>query len=255
MKIDICVLTAGQRPDLLDKCLQSIKPFAEATKSPVYVYGNGVKDVLAPTIYNQSFITYKASKTNRGFPYGANKAIDMGNNSLVLFVSDDIEFTVGAIEHAVETMKDKSIGLLGFKLLFQHGSKNPGGLVQHVGHACDVHGQVFHPFLGWSPDNPRTCVSGEVFSVTGATFMVRRDLFRAAGKFNEMYGNGYFEDVELALNIRSRRAKIWLDAQAVAYHYVGATFEKLGGSDLQRNRQLFMANNSDRLVWDTWARY
>ena len=253
MKIDICILTAGQRPDLLVKCLNSIQPFADATGSPIYVYGNGVKGEILPP---RKGISYKSSPTNRGYPVGANKAIDMGSNSLALFVSDDIEFVDGAIEHAVETMKnDQEIGLLGFKLLFQQGTKNPAGKVQHVGHSCDLHGQIFHPFLGWSPEHPKTCVSGEVFSVTGATFLVRRNAFKAAGKFNEMYGNGYFEDVELALNIRSRKYKIWLDADAVGYHYVGATFEKLGGSDLRKNRQLFMANNSDRLIWDTWVRY
>jgi O-antigen biosynthesis protein len=251
MKIDICVLTAGQRPDLLEKCLNSIRPFGQKTNSPVYVFGNGCRLENMP-----EFVTTKSVKDNRGYPGGANAVIGMGSNPLVLFVSDDIEFTDGAIESAVQTMQsDSQIGMVGFKLLFQSGSRNPAGKVQHVGHACDLHGNIIHPFLGWSSDNPKTCYSGEVFSVTGATFLTRRKLFRAAGGFNEAYGTGYFEDVELALNMRQRGSKIVLDANAIAYHYVGATFEKLGGSQLRANRQLFVLNNAHRLVWDTWMRY
>lgn len=251
MKIDICVLTAGQRPDLLNKCLESIRPYAEKTKSPVYLFGNGIKNINSP-----NWVNVRLVKDNRGYPGGANAAIDMGKLDLVLFVSDDIEFTDGAIEQAVSTMKqDNKIGMLGFKLLFSSGTQNPAGKVQHVGHACDIHGNILHPFIGWSPENPKTCVSGEVFSVTGATFLVRRKAFIVGGKFNEIYGSGYYEDVELALNIRDRGYKIWLDADAVAYHYVGATFEKLGGSDLRANRQTFTLNNSHRFVWDTWMRY
>jgi GT2 family glycosyltransferase len=251
MKIDICVLTAGQRPDLLDKCLNSILPYVEKTKSVVYLFGNGTRIENAP-----NWVSVKSVKDNRGFPGGANAVINAGNNSEVLFVSDDIEFEDGAIERAVRTFKsDSKIGMLGFKLLFQAGTRNPPGKVQHVGHACDLHGNIIHPLMGWSPENPRTCYSGEVFSVTGATFLTRRKLFRACGGFNEAYGKGYFEDVELALNMRDRGYKIWLDAEAVAHHYVGATFEKLGGSDLRANRQLFILNNAHRLVWDTWMRY
>jgi len=255
--IDICILTAGQRPDLLEKCLDSVSEYSQRTKSPVFVFGNGLtKEQSSHKVFSHPAITSsKFVSKNGGFPSGANRAIDMGRNQLVLFVSDDIYFEEGAIESAVETMKDNTIGVCGFKLLFQPGTKNPAGKVQHVGHACNINGTIFHPFLGWDRSHPKANISGEVFSVTGATFITRRDVFRQVGKFNEDYGTGYYEDVELNLNIRSRGYKVWLDANAVAWHYVGATMEKLGGQDLNANRQKFLSRNASKLVWDTWARY
>jgi O-antigen biosynthesis protein len=254
---DICVLTAGQRPDLLEKCLDSIEPYSKKTKSKVYVFGNGLDKTQSrhPVFVHPAISEVKFVAKNRGFPEGANKAIGMGKDNLVLFVSDDVYFEEGAIEHAVQTMQDASIGMVGFKLLFQPGTNNPAGKVQHVGQACNINGTIFHPFLGWSRDNPKTCISGEVFSMTGATFLIRRSLFRSVGGFNEDYGTGYYEDVELNLSVRSRGYKIWLDAEAVGWHYVGATMEKLGGQNIGANRNLFMQRNSNRLVWDTWARY
>lgn len=255
--VDICVLTAGQ-VEMLMNCLDSIeKDLTDSGISArVYLFNNGSKDEIKHKVISQ----YDRIATNRGFPYGATAAIKMGKSPLALFVSDDIVLLPGYISSLIKTMKDDpKIGLCGAKLLFPPRGTDPirpAGMVQHVGHAMDINANVVHPLVGWHPNHPKCCVSREVFSVTGATFIVRRELFDKVRGFDEIYGKGTFEDVDMALKIRSLGYKIWVDTNAVAYHYVGATSElKQEPFPLQQNRQIFLSRwmNTGLMAFDNWT--
>jgi GT2 family glycosyltransferase len=132
--------------------------------------------------------------------------------------------------------------------------------VQHIGHAIDIRGNITHPLLGWSPENPRCCVSRELQSVTGAAFIVRRSVFLRAGGFFEGYGRGYFEDVDLNLTIRTipnghgSNYKVWINAEATADHYAGYTFvKKQEPTNMEGNRMLLLSRKSGLMVNDSWS--
>jgi GT2 family glycosyltransferase len=155
-------------------------------------------------------------------------------------------------------MEDKpDVVLCGLRLLFPPNSTDasrPAGKVQSVGHTIDLRGEVLHPFMGWSADNPKTTVSGYRVSVTGASFMVRRGAFRAIQGFSEEYGTGYFEDVEMCLRLGAAGGKIYVDTNAVAYHYVGATFIKRDeGNSFQQNKLKFRDRNRTLISWTDWT--
>lgn len=260
VNIDVCVLTAG-RVDLLRKCLDAIQMQDVDAKLTVYLLDNGMSRQVR--MENQDVFRHPVIDVERrrgdniGYPGGANQVIGLGHNELVLFISDDIVLQPGAIQSLLDTMQnDKQIGLCGLKLIFPKDSSDPGrpaGRVQHVRHAVNLRGEVVHQFVGWSADNPRCNVSGECFSVTGAVFMTRRTAFNKAGKFNVIYGSGTYEDVELALNIRSAGYKIWVDTNAVAEHYVGATAQlRKEPFKLDQNKSIFLQRNAKRLVWTEW---
>lgn len=258
--IDICVLTAG-RFDLLQQCLSAIEKEMEFTPCNLYIFDNGSPTdelLLFKDLFRQPFITQvKRINRNKGFAIGANSALRMGINSLQLFVSDDVFLQLGCIKSLVQTMQnDPKIGICGLKLLFpKHSTEStrPAGKVQHVGHSVDLHGEIIHPFVGWSPNNPRTCISGERFSVTGAAFMIRHKAFWSVGGFDEIYGLGYYEDVELAIKMKARGWKVWVDTNAIAEHFVGATFAKRNDPvPLQQNKAMFMQRNKQYIKWDDY---
>lgn len=258
--VDICILTAG-RYDMLAKCLNSVEREVKDVPANVYVFDNGGPG-LTDELKGGCIKEYKRVTRNRGYPGGANAVIGMGQAPLVLFVSDDVVLLEGALAHLVLTMQDKSIGICGLKLLFPSDGPSdparPAGKIQHVGHSVSLAGTITHPFMSWSPNNPRVCVSQDVFSVTGAVFMVRREIFHKAGKFSEDYGLGYFEDVELCLHIKSLGFRIYLDAEAQGTHYVGATMAndaKAANDSIQKNQQIFMLRNQQYLRWDEFFRY
>lgn len=242
--VDVCVLTAG-RFDLLKKCLISIEN--QTFKDyDVHVFDNG-SDLEEKTRNLSLFQNYdaKRSEQNTGYPHGANEAIRMGKAPLVLMITDDVELKPDTLDVLVRRMDDEKIGMCGLKLLFPENSSHPGrpaGKVQHIGHAFNVRGDVIHPLVGWDADHPKCCVSRNVQSVTGAVFMVRRKIFNKVGGFFEGYGRGTYEDVDLSLSVKAAGYMVFLDTDAIAYHHVGATAEKLQvGFPLGMNAMIFKA--------------
>jgi GT2 family glycosyltransferase len=234
--IDV-VVTFGGRFDCLETCLNAL--YREAKQNPISVI---LVDNASPAeeklehlelfqTYPKDLVSFKTKRLTpvRGFPEMANDGAREGKAPLIMFLSDDVELAEGALDKVIRRMDDPQIGVVGIKLLFPLNSTNPGrpaGKVQHVGHSMNIRGEVIHPLLGWSADNPKCCKSQEVWSVTGACFTVRRSLFNKIGGFNMVYGKGYFEDCELCMAVHQAGQKVFVDCDAIGYHYTGATMEK-----------------------------
>lgn len=257
--IDVCILTAG-RVDLFEKSLEAAIEQSADFDCSYYVFDNGSpREKQAEYLqildkYPQ--VEYKRQNDNIGFPGGANRLIKMGTSPLVLFVSDDIVLHEGAVDALVRRMDDRTIALCGMKLLFPADSNDrtrPAGKVQHIGHAINIRSEIIHPLIGWEADNPKTNVSREIVSVTGAAFMVRRKPFLQAGGFFEGYGRGTFEDVDLCFVLRSMGYKVWIETNAVATHYVGQTAElRKEPFPLEQNKGLLLARHGQEFQWTEW---
>jgi GT2 family glycosyltransferase len=198
----------------------------------------------------------KRNNTDGGFAVGANSAMNSGNAPLILFVTDDVFIHPGTIMKLVETMMDSSISQCGLKLLFPEDSTDqarPAGMVQHIGMATNIRGEMIHPLMSWNPNHPKCNVSREVIAVTGASFIIRREVFKRVGGFSLAYGKGYYEDVDLSLHIRSQGGKIWVNTEATATHGVGQTFKnEKTPIPIEQNRMIFMSRWKKDLVWTDW---
>lgn len=259
--VDIAVLTAGViEPALFGKCLSAIKREMESIPSELYIFHNGsVPETRREydELMEQAGATVLRNNQDIGFPAGANRVIRRGTSPLVLFISDDIILHEGTLEKLVRRMDDPTIGICGLKLTFPDDSQDagrPAGRVQHIGHAVNVRGDIIHPLLGWSKNNPKCNISREVQSVTGAVFLVRRRVFQKAGGFFEGYGRGYFEDVDLNLTIRGLGYKVFIDTECTATHYVGATFiKKNQPTNMEVNRMILLQRKGRQLFNDAFA--
>jgi GT2 family glycosyltransferase len=262
--VDICLLTAGiEKMNIFEKCIQSIVSEIPSIPSRLLIYQNGIvpKENMArqeQILSNLPPLSRKIeSNQNRGFPGGANRAIRSGHAPLVLFITDDIILKPGCLDTLVRRMDHPEIGICGLKLLFPLDSNEsgPAGMVQHVGHGISIRGAITHPFLGWSADNPKCCVSREVASVTGGCFMVRRHVFEKAGGFFEGYGIGYFEDVDLCFTIEKLGYKVFVDTEAQAYHYVGQSMRKAERPPVTFNEMILHTRHPNDFRWSEWEMY
>ncbi len=225
-QVDVIIVTGG-RWDFLQQCLEAL----DKQTVPINVLLLDNASEAEERIQNQGLfegLSTKRLQQPLGFPAANNEAFRMGSAPLTLFLNDDCILNEDAIEKMTETMKDESIGVCGAKLIFPPNASQgrPPGKVQHVGMCLSIRGDVIHPLLGWSPDNPKCCVSRDVFSVTGACLMTRRSLFNKIGGFDPVYGAGTFEDCQYCLQIRSLGLRVFVNCEAQGLHYAGATAEK-----------------------------
>lgn len=256
-EVDVVVITGG-RWDFLRDCLDSVR---KQTIPVNIILLDNASDLTERQQNNVLFegLTTKRIQQSLGFPATNNEAIRMGSAPLILLLNDDCVLKEDAIEKMVETMKDPSIGVCGAKLLFPLSStspQRPAGKIQHVGMGLTIRGDVVHPLIGWSADNPKCCVSRDVFCVTGACFMTRRDLFRKIGGFDTVYGTGTYEEVDYCMKARGLGKRVFVNCKAQGWHYAGATAEKKGvGFPIQINSLIFRSKWQSSLSWDDWTFY
>ena len=254
--LDIVIPVYGKL-DFLEKCLDCIPSAAGDISYHIYIHDNGStpeEKGFYKTLAGDKNITVMQTKRNLGFPVACNMAAKKGNSPLLFFLNDDCFLEPNAISEMVKELDDPKVGVVGAKLLFPDDTPHgPAGMVQHVGIELNIRAELYHQFIGWTPNNPKVLAKTEAMAVTGAALMTRRILWNKVGGFWPGYGAGTHEDVELCLKIRDLGYNIRICQTAIGYHWVSATALLHGvGYPMQQNKNLFMSRMSDKLVYSEW---
>ena len=253
------IIPVMNRFDLLEKCIQSISSAANEIKYNLILVDNASEKDKADQFYaslDKAIVI--RNKENMGFPRACNQGASRKYSPLILFLNSDVILETNAIFNLVKTMDNPTIGVAGMKLLFPdeeqiydakiNSNIRPAQKVQHVGMFCNLHGDFFHAYIGWSADNPKVLAIKDAYAVTGAALITRRNIWNKAGGFYEGYGIGTYEDIDFCLTVRDMGYNIVIEQTAVGTHYVGATAEQHKISyPLQYNRLIFLQRWANRL--------
>ena len=256
--LDIVIPVMG-RFDLLTQCIESIPDAVKDIPYKIYIWDNDSPDKEeADEFYknkiDNSFVI--RNPHNIGFPKACNKVTSRGRSPLIFFLNSDVVLDEGSVDLLVRKMDDPQVGVVGMKLVFpsNHAGLNPNirppNQLQHIGLSANIRGEIVHSFVGWNPDHERVNVQNEVFAVTGAALMTRRNLWIKVKGFDELYGHGTFEDVDLCMKVRELGYNVLVEPKARGIHYVGATAEKYGvGYPIGYNHMQFMTKWGDKIEW------
>jgi GT2 family glycosyltransferase len=276
--LDIVIPVFGQA-GLLKSCLQSIQETCVGVNyNVILIDDNSPDDELLKELYKTNKVI--RNKQTRGFPYNCNAGALLGNAKYILFLNSDIVLLPNCIQEMIKTLEDKDIaltphtpqdnkgvGVVGAKLLFPETSASahkPAGKVQHAGLCFPLSASPKHRLIGWEANHPKVNVQRELQAVSGACLLIKREVWNkiyeahrqigdpSQGGFNEIYGRGTYEDVELCLATRSFGYRVIYEPKAVAYHYTNASSEKTGGFPTNKNQAIFSARCGHLLAYDEW---
>lgn len=255
--VDI-VIPVFNRFDLLGKCLEALPAAFSKHRYTVTLVDNGSDKVEADAFYASTVMAkIVRGKNNVGFPLACNFGAKQFRSPMIFFLNSDVIMDPGSGDLIVDKMlSDPQNGVIGMKLVFPEDcgdldpAVRPAGRIQHIGLSVDIHSNVHHPFISWTETHPRIMRQDDMFAVTGAALLVRRELWNKVGGFYEGYGRGTYEDVDLCCSVRALGYNIKVVPQARGIHYVGATAEKYRlPYDLQQNRAIFLSRHRNNLVW------
>ena len=173
-------------------------------------------------------------------------------------LNSDVILGAGSVDLLVRNMDDPKMGVVGMRLVFpddvdlmtKNPSIRPDGKLQHIGLTTNIRAEVTHAFMAWEADHPRVMAQREVFAVTGAALMTRRDIWRKVGGFREEYGYGTFEEVDFQMSVREMGYNIVVEPLAAGIHYTGATAEEYGiGYNLQGYQMTFLQRWGEKIDW------
>ncbi|MBK5274149.1 MAG: glycosyltransferase family 2 protein [Desulfuromonadales bacterium] len=184
-----------------------------------------------------SGITVIRNERNLGFIRNCNNAASRGAGKYLLFLNNDVIVREGWLKPLVELLeRDPAAGMAGPKLVY------PNGLLQDAGAIVWSDGNAWNYGRWDNPDKTKYNYAREADYVSGACMLVRRDLWEDIGGFDLRYAPAYYEDTDLAFEIRSRGYKVLYQPKSAVVHFEGIT----SGLDIRKGVKSFQEVNREK---------
>jgi GT2 family glycosyltransferase len=219
-------------------CLKSISEMSGDLAIEVIVLDDCSPEQAAGALAGVTGIRIVRNETNLGFLKSCNRGSREASGEYIVFLNNDTLVTEGWLEALLSVFRlHPDAGLAGAKLIY------PDGRLQEAGGIVWRDGSAWNYGRGDDPGKPEYCYLREVDYCSGACIMVSRELFLAAGGFDEHFAPAYYEDTDLCFALRKAGKRIFYQPKAVIIHFEGVshgTDESEGLKSHQvENRQKF----------------
>jgi GT2 family glycosyltransferase len=225
------------------QCLRSLLREVDFKETEVIVVDNASTDRTRELLSHfRGHVRVIENDENRGFVDACNQGAEAARGRQLVFLNNDTVVLPGWLEALVETIeRDERAGAAGSLFLY------PDGRIQEAGAIVWSNGEAFHYGWGKSPEDRRFTFAREVDYCSGASLLIRRELFEQLGGFDRRYAPAYYEDTDLCMGVRSLGYKVVYQPASRLYHFEGAT----AGTDPRAGYKRFQVINRDKF-YDKW---
>lgn len=182
------------------------------------------------------------TKENVRFLLNCNHAAKYAKGKYILFLNNDTQVQANWLEPLTSLIeRDEKIGMVGSKLVY------PDGYLQEAG------GIVWNDASAWnygnrkSPEDPEYNYVKEADYISGAAVMIKKALWEAIGGFDERFAPAYYEDTDLAFEVRRRGYKVLYQPLSVVVHFEGVS----NGTDVEAGLKQYQQVNYQKF-YDKW---
>lgn len=200
VKLSVIILTFNTQK-LTNYCVKSLiqnyKRNIDDKDIEIIVADNGSKDNTVPILKKTKEIKIVENKKNFGFSKGNNLGVKASVGKYILFLNSDIEVRDNSFLEMIEFMDNNpEIGILGAKLTNIDKSSQSS-----CGNFYTFLNLIFTLFGADSLMRKNPTKIQKVDWVSGASLMIRRELFNKLKGFDERFFM-YIEDMELCFRVK-----------------------------------------------------
>lgn len=236
--------------DVLRDCLNSLYIASGEHAVEVIVIDNASRDDSADMV-EQAFPQVKLvrSTTNLGFAAANNVGFRLATGRYIVLLNPDAQLDAKAFDNALHFMDaTPQAGMAGGRLVDRLGTDQPSArlfpsllneLLVISGLAARFpHSRLFGRFdRGWAePDE-----AAQVDWVPGAFAIIRHDVLRAVGGFDERFFL-YYEEVDLCRRFHAAGWQIWYRPDIVVHHLGGESSKTVENVE-------FSSSGSQLVLW------
>ena len=182
------------------------------------------------------------NETNLRFLRNCNHAAEYARGQYILFLNNDTQVQKNWLLPLVELIESKEeIGMVGSKLVYADGRlQEAGGIIWNdasawnYGNRCD-------------PTDPEYNYVKEVDYISGAAIMIRTSLWKEIGGFDELFAPAYYEDTDLACEVRAHGYKVMYQPLSVVVHFEGVS----NGTDVNAGQKAYQVANQKKF-YEKW---
>lgn len=246
-KVSIVIVNFNQARLTL-ACIGSIVEHTTSYEYEIIVIDNGSNpdevEILGRASGQFKFVRLEQ---NMFFGEPSNIGAELATGDLVLFLNNDIKVTPRWIEPLIAALETEyCAGAVGAKILGPNNELlEAGGAVRPDGWAI----QIGKDSMKLPPEFIDATRITDYCS--GACLLMRRQVFLDLGGFDPIFDPAYFEDVDLAIRLRSIGLFTYYCGASVVCHEESATSTRVWSAE---ERFVHIAANHQRLV-RRWRRY
>lgn len=207
-------------------CLDSIKKYTAVKYETLVVAYLFSKENLDKLRNDYPWITIIESNEIRGFSENNNLALRQAKGKYCFVLNDDTYMDMPVIDKLVATIEElpEDVACISPKSLFPDGRLQSCGRPEHNYYTTIL--SLLRLYNEQHTKSKYVNQEGifETATVVGAFFLIKTQLFREIGFFNETY---FFcpEDVEVGIKLREKGYKCYVNSDIYIYHIDGGTYK------------------------------
>ncbi|HEV8266786.1 MAG TPA: glycosyltransferase family 2 protein, partial [Thermoanaerobaculia bacterium] len=209
-------------------CLETARRFAPPW-ARIVVVNDGSDERTTEWLREQEGITLLENPVNLGFVKTANRGLTFSDAPYVCLLNSDTLLTEGALERMVSRMDgDSSIGLC---CPISNGAVNLSVKLPKGADVFSFARRVARTSPALYPD---------AVTVVGFCLLVKRELIRSLGVFDEVFDRGYGEETDYHYRARTAGWRCVVADDTFVYHRHGGSFTD-GNERTARNLEIVMS--------------
>lgn len=224
-------------------CLRSLVRHRAQASFEVIVIDDASPDGSAATLAQVGGLRLLRNATNLGFIGSCNAGAAAARGEFLLFLNNDTQATPGWLDALLRCFAERAdCGIAGSRLVY------PDGRLQEAGGLVFADGSCWTTGRFERRDEPEFCYRRETDYVSGASLLIRRDVFRRVGGFDTRYEPAYYEDADLAFTVRQLGLRVYYEPASTVIHCEGIS----SGTDLHSGTKRHQLINQAKFV-DKWT--
>lgn len=224
------VIVCMDRMDNLYPCLDSIRAHTKVPIETLVVAYMFTQEHLSKAREDFPWVTFIESNELRGFSENNNLALRVAKGRFCFVLNDDTELHMDTIDRLVADFEKlpSDTAIVTPTLLNADGSLQLCGRPEYppVKYALQQWHLYSEPIDIRRSERPVTGGIFRSFNISGAAFLIKTDIFREFGWFDETY---YFtpEDIALSTLARKKGYGVYVDADAEVVHKWRSTASRI----------------------------
>ncbi len=226
-------------------CLWSVlKNTGSAVSYEVIVADDGSTDATTRLEEVAENIRIIVNKHNLRFLKNCNHAAGQACGEYLVFLNNDTQVQKNWLQPLVSLLEqNEKAGIAGAKLVYADGRlQEAGGIIWNDGSAWNYGN-------GQDSEAPEFNYVKETDYISGAAMMIRTALWKEIGGFDERYAPAYYEDTDLACEVRRRGYQVLYQPLSVVVHFEGIS----NGRDVKQGLKAFQIENQKKF-YEKWKK-
>ncbi len=223
-------------------CLSSIKKNSGDVQYEIIIADDCSSDFTMQLGEVAEGIRIIRNEKNLRFLLNCNHAAGYAKGKYILFLNNDTQVQENWLQPLVDVLeKDGTVGMTGSKLVYADGwLQEAGGIFWKDASAWNYGNRK-------NPDDPEFNYVKEADYISGASLMIRADLWKKIGGFDERFAPAYYEDSDLAFEVRKHGYKVVYQPLSVVVHFEGVS----NGTDVTAGQKAYQVTNQQKF-YEKW---